>query len=304
MANKVFKKSSADGKIVLYLEKRTLYDSTKTCDPINGLIVVNDDSVKDQQVFVQLVVTYQYGRGDCDEMLGVKFAREFLLCHQVVRSVKQEKFQVSTLQKRLMTKLGDKARPFQLTFPVNSPNSVVLRDLDRDDGKELGVSYAVQAYVSDDVDDDPKDSETFIDMTVIKLQHASAITVTRLPMAWISKGMAFGQGKIDLEVTLDREYFYHGEQVPVSIVIINDSSKTVQYVKCVVVQHTEVTMIDTKIDKQVASLETRDGFPIESGDCMTKYLYLVPTMDNNSDRFGKEITWKECGLYYNTFDSI
>jgi hypothetical protein len=45
-------------------------------------------------------------------------------------------------------------------------------------------------------------------------------------------------------------------------------------------------MIDKKYKKEVASLETREGFPIEAGNCLTKYIYLVPAVENNSERFG------------------
>jgi arrestin-2 len=103
------------------------------------------------------------------------------------------------------------------------------------------VSYAVQFYVGVD-DEEPRSSECFIEMSIVKLQHAPITSDNRLPMAWISKGLAFSQGKIDLEVTLDREYFFHGDQVPVSVIIINDSSRTINYVKSYVTQHTEVIL--------------------------------------------------------------
>lgn len=53
-----------------------------------------------------------------------------------------------------------------------------------------------------------------------------------------------------------------------------------------VVQHCEVTMVNTQFSRHVASLETREGCPITPGASFTKQFYLVPLASSNKDRRG------------------
>lgn len=53
-----------------------------------------------------------------------------------------------------------------------------------------------------------------------------------------------------------------------------------------VVQHCEVTMVNTQFSRHVASLETREGRPITPGASFTKQFYLVPLASSNKDRRG------------------
>jgi arrestin-2 len=108
-----------------------------------------------------------------------------------------------------------------------------------------------------------------------------------LPSSLVSKGFTFSQGKINLEVTLDREIYYHGEKISANIVVTNNSRKTVKSIKCFVVQHCEVTMVNAQFSKHVASLETREGCPITPGASFSKSFFLVPIASSNKDRFGK-----------------
>lgn len=114
------------------------------------------------------------------------------------------------------------------------------------------------------------------------LAHAG----NRLPSSLISKGFTFSSGKINLEVTLDKEIYYHGEKIGANIMISNHSRKQVRNIKVYVVQHCEVTMVNAQFSKYVASLETREGCPITPGANFTKVVYLVPLASSNKDRRG------------------
>lgn len=168
---------------------------------------------------------------------------------------------------------------------ANSPSSVTLQAGEDDQGRPLGVEYWIKAYVGEN-EDDKTHKRSQIKLMIKKLQHAPAVRGRRLPSSLVSKGFTFSQGKINLEVTLDREMYYHGEKISANVVITNNSRKTVKSIKCYVVQHCEVTMVNAQFSKHVASLETREGCPITPGANFTKTFFLVPLASSNKDRRG------------------
>lgn len=64
-----------------------------------------------------------------------------------------------------------------------------------------------------------------------QVSNASILIGRRLPSSLVSKGFTFSQGKINLEATLDREIYYHGEKISANIVVTNNSRKTVKSIK-------------------------------------------------------------------------
>lgn len=64
-----------------------------------------------------------------------------------------------------------------------------------------------------------------------QLQYAPPTRGQRLPSSLISKGFTFSHGKISLEVTLDREIYYHGEKITATTVVSNSSRKSVKNIK-------------------------------------------------------------------------
>lgn len=68
-------------------------------------------------------------------------------------------------------------------------------------------------------------------LTIKKLQFAPSTRGRRLPSSLVSKGFTFSQGKLNLEVTLDKEIYYHGEKVAANVIITNNSRKAVKNIK-------------------------------------------------------------------------
>lgn len=68
-------------------------------------------------------------------------------------------------------------------------------------------------------------------LAIKKLQFAPAVRGRRLPSSLVSKGFTFSQGKLNLEVTLDKEIYYHGEKVSANVIITNNSRKAVKNIK-------------------------------------------------------------------------
>lgn len=284
VAVKVFKKSTPNGKMTVYLGKRDFIDHLDYCDPIDGVIVVDNDYLRGRKVFGQLMTSWTTGREE-DEVMGVKFSKELVLAKDQVVPLTNQKMEMTPMQERLVKKLGANAYPFTFHFPANSPSSVTLQAGEDDQGRPLGVEYWIKAYVGDN-EEDKTHKRSQIKLMIKKLQHAPAVRGRRLPSSLVSKGFTFSQGKINLTVTLDREMYYHGEKISANVVIANNSRKTVKSIKCFVIQHCEVTMVNAQFSKHVASLETREGCPITPGANFTKTFFLVPLASSNKDRRG------------------
>ena len=62
------------------------------------------------------------------------------------------------------------------------------------------------------------------------MQYAPPCVGSKQPSTMVSKGFTFSSGKLNLQVTLDRELFYHGEPVKINLAVKNESKKTVKSV--------------------------------------------------------------------------
>lgn len=65
-------------------------------------------------------------------------------------------------------------------------------------------------------------------------------------------------GELELEVTLDKQLYHHGEKVAVNISIRNNSNKVVKKVKAMVQQGVDVVLFQNgQYRNTVASIETQ-----------------------------------------------
>ena len=60
------------------------------------------------------------------------------------------------------------------------------------------------------------------------MQYAPTVVGNKQPSTMVSKGFTFSNGKLNLQLTLERELFYHGEEVRFNVNVKNDSKKTVK----------------------------------------------------------------------------
>ncbi|XP_008548825.1 arrestin homolog [Microplitis demolitor] len=284
VAVKVFKKTTPNGKVTVYLGKRDFIDHLEFVDPIDGVVVVENDYLQGRRVYGQVITTFRYGREE-DEVMGVKFSKEMIIAKDQIIPMKKEKQETTPIQDRLLKKLGPNAFPFNFVFPPSSPSSVTLQPGDDDQGKPLGVEYTVKVFVGEN-EEDKGHKRSSVALAIKKLQFAPISRGRRLPSSLVSKGFTFSNGKLNLEVTLDREIYYHGEKIAANVIVTNNSRKAVKNIKLFVVQHCEVTMVNSQFSRNVASLETREGCPITPGANFTKQFYLVPLASSNKDRRG------------------
>ena len=166
--------------------------------------------------------------------MGLKFAKEMVLCKEMIVPQGKRQNQVTSLQERLISKLGDTQNvfPFIFCLPDSSPPSVTLAPGSNDNtgGKPLGVEYEMKAYAAES-DQDPGHRRSTVSLRIRKVQYCALERGKKQPSTLVSKSFTFSPGKVALEVTLDRDIYYHGEDIAAQIQINNNSKKSVRSIK-------------------------------------------------------------------------
>lgn len=284
-AVKVYKKTAPNGKITVYLGRRDFVDTSSVTDPIDGVVVCDYDYLRGRKVFASVGITYRFGREE-DEMMGVSFSKEMQLACKEIPLTNEE--QTTEMQERLVKKLGANSYPFFVSIPDNAPCSVQL--FSDKSAKPLGVIYELRVFVADSAQEKPHRRNS-VTLAVRKVQFSPADKFLRQPSTMASKGFTFSSGKLNMEVTLDRELYYHGQQIAPTLSISNNSKKTVKNIKISVMQHVEVTMTNSLFDREVASFETREGCPITPGTHFHKTFTIQP-MAKNAKTYGVALDGK------------
>lgn len=174
-----------------------------------------------------------------------------------------------------MQKLGEGAKPFTLNFPQSAPNSVLIRG-EEGDTAQMGVSYEVRLHVGDTSEDYTGAKKSSVCMSIRKSQYSSAEEKQRSPTAKAEKGFMMAKGKLGLECTLDKEIFYHGQEIPIHVSVNNNSNKSVKAIRVAIVQHCELTMVAGQYSCKVARFETKDGCPLSPGANLNRTFTMKP----------------------------
>ena len=107
------------------------------------------------------------------------------------------------------------------------------------------------------------------------------------PCTIVRKDFLLSPGELELEVTLDKQLYFHGERIAVNICIRNNSNKVVKKIKAMVQQGVDVVLFQNgQYRNTVAQLETSEGCPIQPGSSLQKVMYLTPLLSMNRDRKG------------------
>lgn len=98
---KVYKKSSPNGKLTVYLGKRDFIDYLSGTEPVDGVVTINQDYVNDnRKVWCQLMCSFRYGREE-DEMMSLNFQKDlYLASEQIFPQVKKPEANLTKLQDR------------------------------------------------------------------------------------------------------------------------------------------------------------------------------------------------------------
>ena len=274
VATKIYKKCSPHGRLYLYLGQREYISADSEIDDIKGIAYAPEmQELQGKYIFASLIVCFRHGREE-DEMMGISFRKELVVDRvQVFPPIKDD--DKTKLQTRLMQKLGDGAKPFTLAFPQSAPNSVLIRG-EEGDSAQMGVTYEVRLHVGDSSDDFGGAKKSSVNMSIRKSQYITSEDKQRSPTAKAEKGFLCAKGKLGLECTLDKEIFYHGQEIPIHVSINNNANKSVKAIRVAIVQHCELTMVAAQYSCKVARFETKDGCPLGPGANLNRTFTMKP----------------------------
>uniref|UniRef100_A0AAG5DNX3 Arrestin C-terminal-like domain-containing protein n=1 Tax=Anopheles atroparvus TaxID=41427 RepID=A0AAG5DNX3_ANOAO len=283
-ATRVFKKSSSNGKITVYLGKRDFVDHITHVDPIDGVVLIDPDYVKERKVFGHVLAAFRYGREDLD-VLGLTFRKDLYLASEQIYPPLESDRSLTRLQERLIRKLGANAYPFYFEVPPHCPASVSLQPAPGDTGKPCGVDYELKAFVGESQEDKPHKRNS-VRLAIRKIMYAPS-KLGEQPSIEVSKEYILKPNKIHLEASLDKELYHHGESLSVNVHIANNSSKTVKKIKVSVRQFADICLFSTAQYKcTVAEVESEDGCQVAPGFTLSKVFTLTPLLANNKDKWG------------------
>lgn len=282
---RVFKKSSLNGKITVYLGKRDFVDHITHVDPIDGIVLIDPDYVKDRKVFGHVLGAFRYGRDDLD-VLGLYFRKDlYLSTEQIYPQVtgSQPCRELTRLQERLIKKLGSNAYPFYFELPPHCPASVTLQPAPGDNGKPCGVDYELMAFVGETQDDKPN-KRSVVRLAIRKIMYAPSKQGEQ-PYVEVNKEFLMSPCQLHLEASLDKELYHHGENIAVNVHIANNSNRTVKKIKVSVRQFADICLFSTAQYKcTVAEAESDIG--VAPGFTLSKVFSLRPTLADNKDKRG------------------
>ncbi|KAJ0182298.1 hypothetical protein K1T71_001667 [Dendrolimus kikuchii] len=311
-ATRVFKKSSPNGKITVYLGKRDFVDHITHVDPIDGVVLIDPEYVKDRKVFGHVLAAFRYGREDLD-VLGLTFRKDlYLAAEQIYPQPNATKRPLTRLQERLVRKLGAAAHPFYFELPPHCPASVTLQPAPGDTGKPCGVDYELKAFVADSQDDKPHKRNS-VRLAIRKIMYAPSKQGEQ-PSVEVSKEFMMSPNKLYLEASLDKELYHHGENIAVNVHIANNSNRSVKRIKVSVRQFADICLFSTAqykctvaeaeseepkskmqsifkfpftgCDKKFINLNMVEGCPVGPGFTLSKVFTLTPLLANNKDKWG------------------
>uniref|UniRef100_A0AAQ4RMD3 Arrestin C-terminal-like domain-containing protein n=1 Tax=Gasterosteus aculeatus aculeatus TaxID=481459 RepID=A0AAQ4RMD3_GASAC len=286
---RVFKKSSPNCKLTVYLGKRDFVDHLDQVDPVDGVLLVDHEYLKDRKVFVTLTCAFRYGREDLD-VLGLSFRKDlYVSTVQAFPPLQETKTPPSRLQERLLKKLGQHAYPFHFTIPQNLPCSVTLQPGAEDTGKACGVDYELRAFCAKTAEEKIHQRNS-VQLLIRKVQYAPEKPGPQ-PMAETSRSFLMSDRSLHLEASLDKELYYHGEPISVNVHVTNNSTKSVKRVKVSVRQYADICLFSTAQYKcSVAQVEADDQVSPSSTSCQV--YTLTPMLGTNREKRGLALDGK------------
>ncbi|XP_020562116.1 arrestin-C isoform X1 [Oryzias latipes] len=312
---KVFKKTSGNGTIALYLGKRDFVDCVDSVEVVDGVVKVDPAGLNGKKVFVYLACAFRYGSDDLD-VIGLSFRRDIWIKRVQVYPVPAAKAPSTPLQESLLKKVGDQGCPFtfqviylletgsvflsssnitkyaQTTYlfwfqmPLNLPCSVSLQPGSGDSGKACGVDFEVKAYIADEADnpDEVIEKKNTCRLIIRKIQFAPANNKAG-PKAEISKQFMMTDKPVNVEISLEKEIYYHGDPISVNVKINNETTKTVKKIKVSVEQLTSVVLYSSDTySKEVCAQEF--GETVGANSTFEKSFQVVPLLADNKDKRG------------------
>ncbi|KAF4104772.1 arrestin 3b, retinal (X-arrestin) [Onychostoma macrolepis] len=288
---KVFKKTSGNGSLCLYLGRRDFVDHVEHVDLVDGVLKVDPSALNGRKVWIQLACAFRYGREDLD-VIGVSFRKDIWIKRIQMYPSEGTKTPNTPMQDALLKKAGDQGYPFTFDIPAHLPCSVSLQPAPEDAGKPCGVDYEVKAYIAneDDETDEKVDKKDTCRLIIRKIQYAPN-ELAAGPKTDLNKQFMTADKPIHVEASMEKELYYHGDPIPVKVKVNNETSKVVKKIKVSVHQITDVLLYSAdKYHKCVLSEEFADQ--INANSTFEKEYRVTPLLANNKEKRGLSLDGK------------
>ncbi|KAM9332831.1 arrestin 3a, retinal (X-arrestin) [Pholidichthys leucotaenia] len=282
---RVFKKTSGNGGLTLYLGKRDYVDHVDKVDIVDGIVKLDPTDFGDRKVFMQLACAFRYGSDDLDVM-GLCFRKDIWLKQIQLYPNGEKPATQSAMHDTLMKKAGDNSYPFSFEIPNNLPCSVSLQPGPDDKGKACGVDFEVKTYLANEKNnpDEKIEKKDTARLVIRKIQYAPS-QVGPGPKADICKSFIMSDKPVHLEASMEKDLYFHGESIPIKIKVKNESNKTVKKIKISVDQTTDIVLYSAdKYTKCVLSQEF--GETVESNSTYENTLSIIPLLSENKEKRG------------------
>lgn len=104
---------------------------------------------------------------------------------------------------------------------------------------------------------DKSHKRSSVSMAIRKIQYAPS-KQGQQPCTVVRKDFMLSPGELELEVTLDKQVYHHGEKIAVNICVRNNSNKVVKKLKAMVQQGVDVVLFQNgQYRSTVANIETQ-----------------------------------------------
>ncbi|KAE8604614.1 hypothetical protein XENTR_v10014754 [Xenopus tropicalis] len=276
----IYKKTSRDKAVSVYLGKRDYVDHVESVDPVDGVVLVDPDLLKGKKVYVTLTCAFRYGQEDID-VIGLTFRKDLYFARTQIYPPVEDPKALTKVQERLMKKLGNNAYPFLLQFPDYLPCSVSLQPAPTDVGKACGVDFEIKAFATNNLEDRIHKKNS-VRLMIRKIQYAPDQPGPK-PRAETSWQFFMSDKPLHLTASLPKEVFYHGEPISVSVSVTNNSDKTVKKISASVEQVSNVVLYSSDYYiKTVALEDSQDKVPSKASYNHT--FTLLPLLAYNREK--------------------
>uniref|UniRef100_A0A8C6KFV5 Arrestin-C n=1 Tax=Nothobranchius furzeri TaxID=105023 RepID=A0A8C6KFV5_NOTFU len=271
---RVFKKTSGNGVIALYLGRRDFVDHVDSVDLVDGIVKVDPSGLNGRKVFIYLACAFRYGSDDLD-VISLSFRRDIWLKRIQIYPPTNGNPTKTPMQESLLKKVGEQGCPFSFQMPTNLPCSVSCQPRPNDRGKVNAKALPNMLHIS-----------VFRDtcrLMIRKIQYAPANKAG--PKAELSKQFMMSDKPIHVQACLEKEVYYHGDPITVNVKINNETTKTVKKIKITVDQLANVVLYSSDTyTKEVCAEE----FEETVGACSTyeKNFQVTPLLANNKEKRG------------------
>ncbi|NXE52895.1 ARRC protein, partial [Casuarius casuarius] len=277
-------------QLSIYLGKRDFVDHVESVDAVDGVCLIDPEYLKDRKVYVTLTCAFRYGRDDLD-VIGLTFRKDlYVLTTQLFPPVPDQVPKTLTpLQEKLLKKLGENAYPFTFEIATNLPCSVTLQPGPDDVGKACGVDFEVKGFCAENLEEKIHKRNS-VRLIIRKIQFAP-VKMGPAPKSETTRQFMMSDKPLHLEASLDKEIYYHGDPINVTVNINNTTSKIVKKIKISVDQITDVVLYSLdKYTKTVCNEEINEN--VAANSTFSKTYSVTPLLSANREKRGLALDGK------------